>query len=179
MTRHGRRTESIWALIRYAAEFVVLSRTRREAKRAMKGIRLLLERLKLQLYPQKTKLVCRCYGQEGFDFLEFHFRKAKARRRHWYYPKHWSSRKAQRAIRQKVRTVTGPRYRLKEPVSALIQEINRKIRSWAAYYGYGTDDSGAWIGTRVQRALVSIQEAQGASETPSRTLYVDGSGTED
>lgn len=126
-------------LIRYADDFVVLSRTRREAERAMKGVRILLERLKLQLHPEKTKLVCLWEGQEGFDFLGFHFRKVKARTKNWYYPKHWPSRKAKRAIRHKVKGVTGLRHRLKEPVTTLIQELNRKIIGWATYYGYGTD----------------------------------------
>lgn len=126
-------------LIRYADDFVVLSRTRREAERAMKGIRILLERLKLQLHPEKTKLVCLWNGQEGFDFLGFHFRKVKARTKDWYYPKHWPSRKAEKAIRRKVKGVTGLRHRLEESVTTLIQELNRKIEGWATYYGYGTD----------------------------------------
>lgn len=116
----------------------------------MKGIKVLLERLKLQLHPDKTKLVCLWAGQEGFDFLGFHFRKVKARVKDWYYPKHWPSRKAERAIRLKVKGVTGLRYRLKESVTTLIQELNRKIEGWATYYGYGTD---YWLFGRLDRYI--------------------------
>lgn len=37
----------------------------------MKGIRILLERLKLQLHPEKTKLVCLWEGQEGSISSDF------------------------------------------------------------------------------------------------------------
>jgi RNA-directed DNA polymerase len=128
-------------LIRYADDFVILCRTRRQAERALKGVRWVLERLKLQLHPEKTKLVCLWNGQEGFDFLGFHHRKVKPRNRVWYQPQHWPSRKAERSIRQKVKAVTGPRARLREPLTTLIQELNRKIQGWATYYGYGTASS--------------------------------------
>ena len=72
--KHGRH---LGTLVRYADDFVVLCRTRKAAERAMKGIKVLLERLKLQLHPEKTKLVCLWEGQEGFDFLGFHHRKSE------------------------------------------------------------------------------------------------------
>lgn len=134
--RHGRH---LGTLVRYADDFVVLCRTRKAAERALKGIRVLLERLKLQLHPEKTKLVCLWAGQEGFDFLGFHHRKVRSRKKAWvYYPSHWTSQKAEQAIRQKIREVTGNRSNLTRSLHSLVQELNDKVRRWANYYGYGT-----------------------------------------
>lgn len=134
--QHGRH---LGTLVRYADDFVVLCRTRKAAERAMKGIRVLLERLRLQLHPEKTKLVCLWEGQEGFDFLGFYHRKVRSRKKVWiFYPSHWTSQKAEKAIRQKVREVTGDRSHLPRPLQSLIQELNAKVQGWATYYGYGT-----------------------------------------
>lgn len=134
--KYGRH---LGTLTRYADDFVVLCRTRQDAERALLGIRRVLGRLKLQLHPEKTKLVCLWNGQAGFDFLGFHHRKVEAyRQKGRYQPQHWPSQKAEKAIRRKVKALAVQRKRLREPFAALVHELNLKIRGWATYYGYGT-----------------------------------------
>lgn len=134
--KHG---SHLGTLVRYADDFVVLCPTRPNAERALQGIHRVLGRLKLQLHPGKTKLVCLWNGQEGFDFLGFHHRKVESRRRRGVYqPQNWPSQKAERSIRQQVKTITGQRSYLQAPLGALIEMLNPKIEGWAAYYGYGT-----------------------------------------
>ena len=118
---------------------MVLCRDRRAVERARLGIERVLGRLKLQLHPEKTRLVCLWDGQEGFDFLGFHHQKAEPhRRRGVYHPFHWPSQKAEKSIRRKVRELTTQRFRLRDPLVAFVTDLNLRIRGWAAYYGYGT-----------------------------------------
>lgn len=118
---------------------MVLCRTRQDAERALLGIRRVLKRLKLQLHPEKTKLVCLWNGQAGFDFLGFHHRKVEVHRQKGrYQPQHWPSQKAEKSIRRKVKELAVQRKRLREPFAALVRELNLKIRGWATYYGSGT-----------------------------------------
>ena len=134
--KHGR---PLGALVRYADDFVVLCQTRQAAERAHKGIERVLGRLKLRLHPEKTKVVNLWNGQEGFDFLGFHHRKVESKRtKGRYQPQNWPSQKAERSIRQKVKDLTAARSRFREPLAAVITDLNRKIQGWAVYYGYGT-----------------------------------------
>ena len=65
--------------------------------------------------------------------------KVRSRKKAWiYYPSHWTSQKAEKAIRQRIREVTGNRANLPRSLQSLIREINAKVNGWATYYGYGT-----------------------------------------
>ena len=65
-------------LYRYADDFVILCRTRQDAVRALEAIKWVMARLKLTLHPTKTRIVD--MGEEGFDFLGFHFHKLKSKK---------------------------------------------------------------------------------------------------
>ena len=64
-----RKSAPLGTLVRYADDFVVMCRTRKECERAEERIRVILERLGLELHPDKTRRVVLDWGQEGFDFL--------------------------------------------------------------------------------------------------------------
>ena len=57
-------------LVRYADDFVVMSRTAKESEEAERRVRIILAKLKLELQPDKTRRVNLSWGQQGFDFLE-------------------------------------------------------------------------------------------------------------
>lgn len=59
-----------WLLVRYADDFVVLCRIEEEARAARSDAAAALERIKLQLEPQKTAVTC---FDAGFDYLGVHF----------------------------------------------------------------------------------------------------------
>jgi group II intron reverse transcriptase/maturase len=59
-------TTQRWALVRYADDFIVLSASPEEAQRAWQEVANVLEKLKLQLSPHKTRLTS---FEEGFEFL--------------------------------------------------------------------------------------------------------------
>ncbi len=61
-------------LVRYADDFVVLCRTRDQAEEARRQIGGIMELLRLELHPEKTRLVVLGLGKEGFEFLGCHLR---------------------------------------------------------------------------------------------------------
>jgi group II intron reverse transcriptase/maturase len=57
-----------WRFVRYADDFVVLCRSKRQAQEAQESVQAILGELGLTLSPEKTKVTT---FQEGFDFLGF------------------------------------------------------------------------------------------------------------
>lgn len=100
-------------LIRYADDFVILCRRQEAARKSLKAVQALMERLNLRLHPDKTRLVDAYQGREGFDFLGFHFHKCAS----WRFPGthyclSWPSNGAMKRIRQKIKAVTADWRRL-------------------------------------------------------------------
>ncbi len=91
-------------LVRYADDFVIICRTKREAEEALKAVKQVMDRLKLRLHPNKTRIVD--MGREGSDFLGFHFHKMKSTKTKKLLPYMWPSQKAMKAVREKIRQIT-------------------------------------------------------------------------
>ena len=70
------RYSSLGKLVRYADDFVIICRTKQDAETAMQKVKQIMDLLKLTLHPTKTRVVD--MGQDGFDFLGFHFHKKKS-----------------------------------------------------------------------------------------------------
>ena len=68
-------------MVRYADDFVILSRTEQEAQRALRLVRDWMERAELKLHPQKTKIVD-ATQRGGFEFLGYHFERGQKWPRH-------------------------------------------------------------------------------------------------
>src|SRR6185437_13387556 len=103
-------------LIRYADDAVVACRTEAQAREALRRIGMILERLKLRLHPGKTRVVFVGDGTQGFDFLGFHWRKVASKKyRGKRYLQCWPSQRAMQRVRDRIKAITGPRYRLVEP----------------------------------------------------------------
>jgi Group II intron, maturase-specific domain len=78
-------------------------------------------------------------GGEGFDFLGFHHRWARARApgsRHVAFLARFPSRKAMAHARERIRELTA-RERLALPVEQIVRELNWLLRGWAGYFRYG------------------------------------------
>ncbi len=125
-------------LVRYADDFVVLGRTEAQGQEALRRVQGLLTSLGLTLHPGKTRLVFLGNGGQGFDFLGFHYRLvASWRWRGRWYCQHWPSQRALRAVRERIKAITGPRRRLHEAVTGLVAALNRVLRGWGAYFRVG------------------------------------------
>ena len=124
-------------LVRYADDFVILSKRMKEAKEAMKAIYHILSKLELTIHEGKTKLVDMYFGKEGFDFLGFNnrFMRGRTKTRKWYWrlfqvPSHKSMTK----MRANIKTVFYSPARLQCSVEDMIRMLNPKIVGMRNYY---------------------------------------------
>ena len=78
-------------------------------------------------------------GEEGFDFLGFHYRLVRGwtpKSAHLTFLARWLSRKAAQHARDRIREITG-RERLLLPVEVIVTEPNLFLRGWDRYFRYG------------------------------------------
>jgi RNA-directed DNA polymerase len=129
-------------LVRYADDFVIMTRTPRDAEAALAGAREILAGLGLELHPDKTRVVDLREGREGFDFLGCHFR-ARMSGRLWeqrrvvrYYLHRWPSARAMKRLRERVRDRTGAN-RVGTRIEWVIEDLNPILRGWGNYFRTG------------------------------------------
>jgi len=130
----AQRYSSLGKLIRYADDFVIICRTRQDAETALQTVKQIMAILKLTLHPTKTRVVD--MGQDGFDFLGFHFHKKKSNKNNKLLPYNWPTSKAMKAVRSKIHFITE-RMSLSNPLSEVIKFLNRVIRGWRNYFRIG------------------------------------------
>jgi group II intron reverse transcriptase/maturase len=128
-------------LVRFADDAVVMCRSREQAEAALARLRMLLAELGLEPKEAKTRIVRLEVGGAGFDFLGFHHRLVRVigRRNHRWsvtFLARWPADRAMRHARDRVRELTR-RSRLVLPVGVIVDEVNRFLRGWAAYFRYG------------------------------------------
>jgi group II intron reverse transcriptase/maturase len=138
-TRHS---APLGELVRYADDFVVMCKTKAQCEEAERRIRVILERLGLELHPEKTRRVDLYDGKEGFDFLGCHLHKRlsgviwERERRRLYYLHRWPSVRSMRRLRQKVRELT-PGWRCHADLREVIADLNPVLRGWGNYFRTG------------------------------------------
>lgn len=128
------RYSSLGKLVRYADDFIIICRTKHDAENAMQKVAQVMELLKLTLHPAKTRVVD--MGQDGFDFLGFHFHKKKSRKSGKLLPYIWASPKSMMNIRRKIHFITE-RKRLSNTPDEVIKFLNMVIRGWRNYFRIG------------------------------------------
>ena len=128
------RYSSLGILIRYADDFVIICRTKRDAENALQTVKQIMDILKLTLHSTKTRVVD--MGQEGFDFLGFHFHKKKSKKSNKLLPYIWASPKAMMSVRSKIHFITE-RMRLSNSLTEVIKFLNQVIRGWRNYFRIG------------------------------------------
>jgi RNA-directed DNA polymerase len=129
-------------LVRYADDFVVLCRTEAEANTALELAKTILAELRLELHPDKTRLVDLREGREGFDFLGCHFRarisgRLLERGIRRYYLQRWPTERSMKRIRQKVHARTDRSRNGVKDIRVLISALNPILRGWGNYFRTG------------------------------------------
>jgi RNA-directed DNA polymerase len=127
-------------LVRFADDAVVMCRSRQQAEAALARLRQLLADLGLEPKQAKTRIVRLEVGRPGFDFLGFHHRLVRSRgvrgRKGVTFLARWPSDQAMRRARDRLRELT-PRSRLLLPIEAVVEDMNRFLRGWGAFFRYG------------------------------------------
>ncbi|MHB1871405.1 MAG: group II intron reverse transcriptase/maturase [Steroidobacteraceae bacterium] len=137
-----RHSASLGSLVRYADDFVVMCRTRKDCEQAEARIRVILKRLGLELHPDKTRRLDLSLGQEGFDFLGCHLRKRlsgrlwEQKRKRLYFLQRCPSGRSMRRVRQRVKELTL-RSRCHVDIRVVIGEVNPVLRGWGQYFRTG------------------------------------------
>jgi len=126
-------------LVRYADDFVVLTRSRGRAEEARRRIEAVLATLGLRLHPDKTRIVYLGGGEDGFDFLGFHHRKTPSKWGGRRYLSKWPSARAMSSIRAKVRDRTDRRFASRD-LRDVVVDLNPALRGWGAYFRYGNSN---------------------------------------
>jgi group II intron reverse transcriptase/maturase len=133
-----RRFSHLGRLVRYADDFVVLCRTESAAKEALRRIEEILSRLKLELHPEKTRLVRLGLGKEGFVFLGCYLRIVRSHFSGKCYLFRWPSPKAMKSIRSRIRERTDRRrWAGMRDIDEVIAELNPLLRGWGEYFRTG------------------------------------------
>jgi RNA-directed DNA polymerase len=137
-----RHSAPMGALVRYADDFVVMCRTAKDCEQAEARIKVILERLGLELHPDKTRRLELYDGKAGFDFLGCHLHKRmsgplweRARKR-LYFLQRWPSQRAMQRVRQRVKELT-PRSRCHADLRTVIADLNPVLRGWGNYFSTG------------------------------------------
>jgi len=138
-TRH---CAHLGTLVRYCDDFVVMCRNGRDCEEALERVAHIMQRLGLQMHPEKTRRVELTDGKEGFDFLGCHLHKRMSgrlweqQRTRRYYLHRWPSQRAMKRVRQRVRELT-PRGRCHQDVAGVIADLNPVLRGWGQYFRSG------------------------------------------
>lgn len=138
-----RQCAQVGELVRYADDFVVLCKGREAAEEAERRVRIIFERLKLQLHPEKTRRVELTEGKEGFDFLGCHLHKRMSGKL-WqqrgvrrYYLQRWPSARSMKRVRARVKELTSRQRHGVKDVREIIGGLNPVLRGWGNYFRTG------------------------------------------
>jgi len=139
----ARKCSHLGTLVRYADDFVVMTSSNATCIEAERRVGLVLQRLGLDLHPEKTKRVDLSRGSGGFDFLGCHLRKRMSGRiwvnegKRVFFLQRWPSARSMKRVRARVHELTGRnRFGVKD-VRVLIDDLNPILRGWGNYFRSG------------------------------------------
>jgi group II intron reverse transcriptase/maturase len=153
------RCKHLGVLVRYADDFVVLCRTQSAANEALRRLKIIFERMRLELHPEKTRLVETGVGKDGFVFLGCYLRQVRSRFKGKTYLFRWPSPKAMKNVHTKIRDLTDRRRcaGIKD-IRVVIRKLNPVLRGWCNYFrtGNASDKFNSidwYVGWRLKRLL--------------------------
>jgi len=139
-------------MVRYADDFVILSRSQREAEHALEQVRHWTVEAGLVLHPVKTRIVD-ATQPGGFDFLGYHFERGKK------WPREKSLQKFRDTLRVKTRRTNG------HSLKVIVEDLNRTLKGWFGYFKHSdpttfrTEDG--WVRGRLRSILRKRSGRQG------------------
>lgn len=137
-----RQCRQLGVLVRYADDFVVLCRSRAQADEALRRLGIIMERLRLTLHPEKTRIVELGLGKQGFVFLGCYLRLVLSHFKKRAYLFRWPSPLAMNRIRARIRELTDRRRRAgMKDIREVIRDLNPVLRGWGNYFRTGNASS--------------------------------------
>lgn len=131
------------SIIRYADDFVLCFANSTDAERVMKVLPKRFEKFKLELHPDKTKIVNlkskRGEGDRSFDFLGFTHYLSRSKKGKLVLKRKTSSKKLTIALSKMQDWIKSNRHR---KLNELIPELNVKLRGHYNYYGITFNSKG-------------------------------------
>ena len=125
-------------LVRYCDDFVMICRTKKDINHAYKAVYDIMQKLEIQLHPEKTRFVNLWDGKEGFDFLGFHHRRKSienGKGQKFSATIQEPSKKAMKSMRGKIKEILNQRSSLYQDIKEMIKTINRRLVGFKNYYG--------------------------------------------
>ena len=131
-------------MVRYADDLVILCKSEGEALKALELLRGEMGARKLELHPEKTRVVD-ATQLGGFEFLGYRFERGCR----------WPRRKSEKALRDKIRTKT--KRTSGKSLLSIIQEINPILRGWFHYFKHAHQATflplDGWVRMRLRSIL--------------------------
>jgi group II intron reverse transcriptase/maturase len=164
-----RRCRHLGRLVRYADDAVVLCRSRAEAEESLRRLGIIMERLSLELHPDKTRIVELGLGKEGFVFLGCYLRIVLSHVKRREYLFRWPSPKAMNHIRARIRALTDRRrWAGMKDIQQVVDVLNPVLRGWGNYFRTG---NASWKFQQVdryvnQRLVRLLRQVRGRPRRP-------------
>jgi group II intron reverse transcriptase/maturase len=171
--RWTKQCAHLGTLVRYADDFVVMCDTKAKVEEAERRVKIIFERLKLELHPEKTRTIEIAGGKHGFDFLGCHLHKRMsgriwaAEKKRVYFLQRWPSMKSVKRVRQRVKELT-PRAAQHRDLRETFKKLNPVLRGWGGYFQTGNAarkfnqvDSYVW-----QRLRTLVRKRKGRNLLP-------------
>jgi len=109
-------------VVRYADDFVILSKTEQEAKMALEKVKEWVNKFGLTLHPDKTHIGNALIKGQGFEFLGYRFEAGKR----------FVRKKSLKSFRDKVRAKT--KRSRSGSINEIIEDLNPMLRGWFEYF---------------------------------------------
>ncbi len=133
-----RQCRQLGRLVRYADDAVVLCRSRAEAEESLRRLGIIMERLSLELHPEKTRIVELGLGREGFVFLGCYLRIVLSYLKRREYLFRWPAPRAMNRIRARIRELTDRRrWAGMRDIRQVVEVLNPVLRGWGNYFRTG------------------------------------------
>ena len=121
--------KSRYVMIRYADDFIVLCKTREDAKEALNLLKPYLTERGLELSPEKTLIT---HIKDGFDFLGFNIRAYRDNKKKVFKVLTKPSKKSIQNLKKKLKLLF--KLHKSKPIEELIEKANNIIRGTAHYW---------------------------------------------
>lgn len=137
-------TQFGYKMVRYADDFVILTKSREEANAALKLVQEWVKENGLTIHPEKTHVGNCMIEGEGFEFLGYRFEAGKR----------WVRNKSSQKFRGKIKGMT--KRTCGQSIEVLIKRLNPVLRGWSNYFKHVTKYTLGTFDGFVRRRLRSI-----------------------